>query len=158
MTEPVSSTDPLNVSRLAELLEQQVRLFEDLAALTVRQAALVTDGEAEALLGLLAQRQELIDRLELGNGELEPYRSRWAQLWPDMDESDKQRVGPLVQQAQKLLEQIMESDDRDRKLLEAAKPQVAAELERLSHTRAARRGYQGAGSPADSNRFTNQQG
>ena len=158
MTETGSSTDTFDVSRLTELLEQQVRLFEDLAALTVRQTRLVNDGEAESLLGLLAQRQELIDRLESVNGELEPYRSRWPQLWPDLDESDKQRIGPLVQQAQQLLEQIMQSDDRDRKLLEAAKPQVAAELERLSHTRAARRSYQGAGSPADSNRFTNQHG
>ena len=158
MTGSSFSTATFGVSRLIELLEQQVQLFEDLSALTVRQTQLVNDGEAEAILGVLAQRQQLIDRLESVNGHLEPYRSHWPQLWSELDEPEKQRVGSLVQQAQQLLEQIIQADDRDRELLEAAKPRVTAELGRLSHIRAARHGYQGGALMADANRFTNQQG
>jgi hypothetical protein len=64
----------------------------------------------------------------------------------------------LIEQAQRLLEQIMQADDRDRGRLESAKVEVADELGRVNQARAARDGYHhGAGSDQN-NRFTNRQG
>lgn len=147
-----------DLSRLISLLEQQLRLFEHLAELSDRQQGLVDDGQAEQLLALLAQRQQLIDHLDTVNGELEPYRNQWDQFWPGLEDSQRQRIGPLIEQAQQLLERIMQADDRDRGRLESAKIEVAAELSQVNQARAARDGYHHVAGSDQNNRFTNRQG
>ena len=111
MTEaPVATND---ISHLVELLERQVALFDHLGGLAERQSTLVNDGQAEALLALLAQRQQLIDQLDVVTAELEPFRSQWSELWTNLEPSGQKRISPLVERCQQQLSQIMRSRPRE---------------------------------------------
>lgn len=145
MTEfaPILTADDVN--RLVELLERQTALFTQLEALGERQAALIADGEAETLLTLLAQRQQFIDRLQVVNTDLDPYRRRWPEVWAALDEANQTRVGTLVRQAQDILEKVMANDERDRRRLQSAQQQVATELGQVQQSNTARQAYQRSG-------------
>ncbi len=160
---------PDDVQRLVQLLERQAALFSQLDQLGQRQANLIADGDAETLLGLLAQRQQVIDRLQALNGELEPYRRQWSDIWAGLDERGQQEVGSLVRAAQETLERVMASDERDRRQLASAQQRVAEELGRVKQSTTARQAYHrtGHGGAAaqpvrvmagGDNRFTDQTG
>lgn len=150
---------PLNlVSSLIDLLEQQLAILRQLSDQVEIQTAAVADGETESLLGVLAQRQQVIDRLEKINGDLSPFRNNWDQIWAGLDEAEQTQVSPLVQEVHQLLDQVLAADEKDRKKLEAAKNQVAADLVRLAQSGEATAAYKGAGATDHQNRFTNKQG
>jgi len=153
-----------DVSRLTGLLSRQLKLFEHLGELSEQQTQYVDEGQSQDLLALLAQRQQLIDQLEKINGDLQPFRSQWDILWQRLDPSQRRTVGPLVQQAQQLLGQIMDSDDHDRDQLQEARGQISSQLGQVNQIGAARRAYAGgpaaqtAGAAARRGRFMSQEG
>ena len=75
------NTDRSDVSELVSLLEKQRDIYLQLQSLSGDQAGLIAGGSAEALLGLLADRQKRVDELTRINVDLEPYRSRWDEVW-----------------------------------------------------------------------------
>ena len=146
-----------DISRLVTLLERQIEVVEQLGDLTAQQSALVEQGQAQELLTLLSRRQQLISTLDALSVDLEPFRSRWQQMWQDLGDDDQQRIGELVSRSEALLVQIVDADDRDRRRLKSAQQRIAAELSRVNKTGAARRAYTG-GERAASNRFTDRKG
>ena len=141
--QPILSAD--EVHRLIALVERQAALFHQLETFGQRQATFIAEGEADSLLSLLAQRQQVIDRLQGVNSELEPFRRRWQELWAGLDAADQERVGALVRDAQETLEKVMAADERDRRQLEVAQRQVAQELGRVQQSGAARQAYHQTG-------------
>ncbi len=154
----MTATPPNSVSSLIDLLEQQLAILRKLSAQVEIQTTAVADGETESLLGVLAQRQQVIDRLEKINGDLSPFRDNWDQIWAGLDEAQQAQVSPLVQEVHQLLDQVLATDEKDRKKLEAAKNQVAADLARLAQSGEATAAYKSAGVTDHQNRFTNKQG
>ena len=146
-----------DISRLVALLERQIEVVEQLGDLTDEQSALVEQGEAEQLLTLLSRRQQMISALDALSTNLEPFRSRWQQMWPDLGEENQRHIGDLVGRSETLLGRIVDADDRDRQRLKSAQQQIADELGRVNKTGAARRAYSG-GEPAAPNRFTDKKG
>jgi hypothetical protein len=156
---------PGHAPALISLLERQRRLYLQLRTLSDQQGPLVAEAEPEPLLGLLSQRQKLIDDLSVVNTDIEPYRQRWDDLWAELAESDRARVGGLVKEVQGLLEAIINQDERDRHVLQNAKTRVAGELRTLGRAgqainadRTAPRAAAPTGIGTGNNRFTNQKG
>lgn len=164
-TEP--STSAPDVAALVELLEQQCQLYAQLATVSGQQTGVIaddfgtntgaTDEACEQLLRLLAQRQVLIDQIAAVDGQLAPYRADWQSLWQSFSAEERCRVGPLVNQVERTLAEIIDQDDLDRQRLERARGAAGHELTRLSAAGAAVNAYKAAPTTADVNRFTNQQ-
>jgi len=143
----------VDVSGLAPLLERQLDRYQRLRALSVQQADLVGRVESEKLLGVLSQRQVLVDELSSIDRELEPYRQRWEQVAGTLDDSTRARVGELVEAVRGHLEVIVRQDEQDRVKLEAVKAGIGSELGRTRTAGAAAQAYGGeAGSRP---RYTN---
>lgn len=143
---------------LVELLGEQCGIYRQLNELAGRQSELVEGGDAEALLALLARRQSLIDQLTQINGRLEPYRDQWPSLWRELDESTRQRVTSLIDEVQRLLDEIVAQDERDRATLAAQRDRMADDMQRLGRGAAMNRAYGQAGPGATHPRYTDQEG
>ena len=152
-----TSSDAGGIDLLVTLLQQQIDRYKKLHDLSGQQARLVKDGHPEQLLGVLAQRQQLVDELTQINSDLKPYRSRWDQLFNTLNEQDKERVRRLVGEVDFLLSGIIEQDNRDREQLEEAKNLIAGELGQTAQASAAVSAYK-VQSAAGKNHFTDRQG
>ncbi len=146
-----------SVGPLVTLLERQQSLYERLRSLSDQQGQMVASGSTEALLGLLAQRQQLIDELGRINTDLQPYRSQWPQFKEQLAEPDRRRISALVEQAEQMLSGIIEQDNRDRQQLEQSKVQLGGEMGRVSQGGAMMRAYK-TSSGQGANHLTDQQG
>lgn len=156
---------PGNIPALVALLQRQRSIYQQLRTLSDQQGPLVAEAMAEPLLSLLAQRQKLIDAALDLNAQLDPYRKRWAEIWADLPEVERGRIGGLVKEVQDLLAAIVQQDERDRAILQTAKAKIGEELQQVSRAGAAMSAYRAApayrpaaGVGAGANRFMNQKG
>jgi len=154
-----------DVPALIKLLEKQCQLYEQLASLSEQQTGIIAadlagndSTAAGQLLGLLAQRQRLIDQIAVTNKELVPYRADWTALWRDLGSQDRCRIGPMVDRLEQLLAGIIKQDDQDQQTLKQTQTRVGGELKRLATAGDAVNACKTAPAPNQLNRFTNQQG
>lgn len=157
MTTDTLPLSPSNPAGLIRLLTQQRDLYVQLKSLSDQQAALIAGGETERLLGLLAQRQRMVDALTRLNRDLAGYRKQMPDLQADLPLADRERVRALMDEVDELLHAIIEQDDRDRRQLQAAQKQVGAQLSHAARGGAAMQAYRAAPRSVDP-RFTDRQG
>jgi len=105
---------------LIELLDHQRHVYYELRELSEQQAELVAAGEASSLLGILSQRQQLIDQLAQLNGRIDPYRRDWPTVWSRLDGETQEQIQSLLSHVQQLLDAVVSQDGRDRKVLGGA--------------------------------------
>src|SRR5947208_435289 len=82
--------------RLVRLLEKSCEVCRGLDALSAGQAGVVRSGDTDALMGILSQRQALIDELGGLNGEVEPFRRRWAWHMERLPAGERGRLEGMV--------------------------------------------------------------
>lgn len=143
---------------LIALLEQQRDIYRRLDELSQSQSELVASGEAEPLLDVLAQRQSLIDELTRVNGRLDPYKQQWPTLFNQLDDASQQRIRALIDEVQKLLDRIIEQDEKDRQALSAQRDRAGDSMRQLSAGSAVNQAYGRHAGGTDHSRFTDQQG
>ncbi len=131
--------------RLVELLRHQNVLYRRLRLLADRQKAMVAADDAKPLLGLLAERQKLVDGLIGLNGQLTPFRNNWTEVYNGLDESMRKDVAQLLEEANAALGLILHSDQQDTAKLEAKRQDVAGRLDALETGSAASAAYSSAG-------------
>lgn len=140
--------------QLIELLTAQRDLYRALDTLSGKQQDIIAHGQAEQLLGVLSERQVIVDQLTAINQNLAPLRSRMTEIADAAAEEKRQSLRSLVDQVQALLASIIARDDEDRQKLEASKAKVGKELSRVNtapaainayRANAAARGARGAG-------------
>jgi len=122
-----------NVGEMVALLKEQRTLFCRLRALTQRQRSLITQDDSDALLGVLSQRQQLVDGLIGISDRLAPYRSDWSTLYAELEEPVRQEVAGLLEETNAALHGILQSDRQDTAMLTARKQQIADSAATLDH-------------------------
>ena len=148
---------PPNVTNLIDLLTEQRDLYTELRTLSDRQTAIIEQGETDALLGLLSQRQGLVDELGRVNGELSPYRTSWDAADEAIPQDSRDRVRGLLEEVEALLADILAQDDRAQQQLRAAQQRIGGELTNVSRAGSAIHAYRGAASSHEA-RFTDHRG
>lgn len=146
-----------DVDALTRLLQQQAELYGKLAQLSTHQSTLIdsnADDAAEQLLRLMSARQVLVDQLAKINEQLEPYRKDWQAIAAKLTDEQKKTIAPLVEQAEKLLADIIARDEADRKRLQQAKTDTGNQLKRVTGASHAAAAYRKPG--GTTNAFTNQ--
>lgn len=147
----VSSTHD-ECGQLIALLTQQRDLYRSLDALSGKQQDIIAQGQAEQLLGVLSERQVIVDQLTQINQELAPLRSRMTEIADASPEEQRQTLRSLVDQVQDMLQSIIARDDEDRQKLEASKAKVGQELSRVNTAPAAINAYRANAAARDAGR------
>ncbi len=144
--------------RLARVLDEQCRLYEQLDELSQHQSACVESGETELLLDVLAQRKCLVDQVTDVNGLLEPFFSRWESLSEALDDDQRQVLRTKLTRLDELIGQISQRDEADRIKLEEQKGQIAQELGGAVRQKNAAAAYGRSGPSQVGARFQDRQG
>ncbi len=145
----------VSADRLISMLEQQRELVVQLDRIAEGQMALIDAGASDALLGLLGNRQEIMDELAAGQDGLtglsEDLRGR-----DDIGEGQRTRITRLVDEIGDRLSRIVTRDEQDRARLRTNRDRAAEELSGLHTARQAQQAY--VKPRGNSNRFADRRG
>lgn len=141
---------------LIDLLMRQEQIVNKLLDLAKYQGKLIESKSTDPLLGLLSQRQKLIDEFTRMQGELNRLTEGREDQLRGLDTQTRKRIQSLIDDIGNSLNRVMVNDDEDRKALEDAKGQVKADLASTGAAQKARSAYRGAGFVGS--QFADQQG
>lgn len=131
--------------RISALLNEQRDLYRQLVRLADRQRGMITGNQPERLLGILAERQHLIDRLTAAGKQLKPYQVHWQQVRESLTEEQARGIDGLVGEVNALLAEILRKDEADTALLSARKSETGRALQMVKTGRRAGAAYAATG-------------
>ena len=114
---------------LLGLLDRQRQLYRNLQVLVERQADLVTAGNPDGLLQLLAQRQTLLEDIKKTNDALLPFRQRWDAICQMLDEPQRAEATAAINEINERLQTIMQRDQKDSEMLQLRCRKIGHELQ-----------------------------
>lgn len=152
MTTPSRQIDPgaapTDFGRLRGLLDEQESLFVRLDALSKRQSGLVRDEATDELLGVLGDRQAVVEALDRVSSALDPFRARWDDVLAEARPEVRERLASKVDELAELAGRIAARDEADRRLIEERRDRLAGELAGMTNVRGAVAAYgSGGGRP-----------
>jgi hypothetical protein len=132
---------------LLDVLLRQKQLVERLVECARRQGALVRDGNADALLDLLTQRQLLLDLVVATQSEVaevlgSPEHVRYS---GSGDSSDRSKAATMLDEIRSALQVVLQQDDIDQDAIRAAREAARGELVAFGQSLQARKAYSSAG-------------
>ena len=139
-----------DAARLTPLLDRQLELFRRLDALSQLQSGLIAADDTDRLLGVLAERQVVVDQIGDANDQLEPIRARWEVVLASLGAPERRDITAQIEALARLAASISDRDESDRLQLEQRRDAVAGELKGVSRGRAALGAY---GQPRGGPRF-----
>ena len=131
---------------LLGLLERQRQLYRTLQALADRQAELVSAGNPDGLLQVLAQRQTLLEEVKKTNDALLPFRQRWDAICQMLDDQQRTQVSAAINEINERLQAIMRRDQKDSEMLQLRCRKIGQEMQTSRVGRTAMRAYDGTAS------------
>ena len=144
MTEAHDPADR-SATELAGLLRRQHALYVQLRDLSEQQRNALEDGSTQDLLGVLAQRQSVLDDLSEITRNLTASGEQWNQRLDELPDSERDELRRLVAEVQRLAEQVMQRDEHDQLQLRGMRQRVGGELRGLHAGHTAANAYRGHG-------------
>ena len=108
-------------------------MYTRLESFAAQQRSLVRTEDTTPLLSLLADRQRLSVELTRLARRLEPVRRRWAAFREGFTASQREEADGLVSDVTRRLRRVIESDEKDARVLSVRKQSVASSLQ-ASHS------------------------
>ncbi|MFO0832852.1 MAG: hypothetical protein U0637_13550 [Phycisphaerales bacterium] len=127
----------------SSLLDEQWALLKSLDEMSRRQRAVIMGDEPEALLGLMDDRQQLIDRLETLTVRLQPMQTRWDEGQRGLSAGMRLQIEGRLRELAALAREVAARDAEDQALLVRRKQEIAAELASAAGGRRAMHAYSG---------------
>jgi hypothetical protein len=128
---------------MLELLKREHEYLLELQRLSEEQSVLVSNGQSEELLHLLARRQRLVDLIVKTHVESNHYRQKWMEIKDTLSEKTRKPISLLLENIHQMLNGILEHDRKDCEALSASKKQVAGEINTTNTVQAATSYYTG---------------
>lgn len=130
-----------SVEHVLVLLREQSRLYEKLEALATRQHRLVSGDDTRPLLSVLGDRRKLAQELAKVGLRLEPVRSEWSSFKKRMTQRQVAEAELLLRDAGERLQRVIDSDEKDARVLCGRKHAVADSLRKTHSTSEAIQAY-----------------
>ena len=105
---------------IIRLLERQAGMINELAALSSQQSDLIKNDQTEALLDLLTERQEIIERFTTAQKDLGELTEHLESRLPSVDAVRRARIQALIGAVGDRLGDVMDQDESDQRTLRAA--------------------------------------
>jgi len=152
------TTTHMLLAILEDTLVSEFRSYEALVKMTREERRLLPDGDVEALLSLIGQKERLLDEIDHLERKRQTTIARWACLegheappanlltmLPNLDAAVAKRLGHLRDGILVLIEQQRDLARGNKLLVNAALQQIQAVRDFLINLCDAPRGYQPAG-------------
>jgi len=144
------------VSEYISVLGQQRALLGELDALSQRQSLLIDEPVLDALLAVLEERQQVVDRIMQTARMVDQIRPHWERLQAQVPEHHRLQVQRESDTVAQLAAEVQRRDEQDHSRLKQRLDGVTSELAGLSTTKKAANAY----TPAEQNlpRFQDRNG
>lgn len=130
------------IARFERLLSRQIELCEELTRLAERQRSCIDAEDPDSLLGVLSERQVIIERLRETAQEAAPLRERWSGLAVERaDAGVVSAVRQSIAELTELMRTIAERDAEDRRRLDRSRDALAGRLAGVARSRGAISAY-----------------
>lgn len=123
------------------LLDEQRGNFRALDALGRQQTKCVGAGETERLLGVLAEKQKVVERVQGVNARLSPFMSDWQGRVASLPERSRVLLRSHTDELESLAREVHARDDADRAALESQSKVISDELATTARAKGAARAY-----------------
>lgn len=150
-----STARPDDAAALMGLLREHRDAAASLVTLATSQRQAVDRSSPDALLEILARRQELIDHFVAQQDDL-AQRCRAVQSSSNISEADRAAIRELVDSINQQFEQVLERDREDEARLRQDRDALKGALQANDLARQARQAYLTA--PGSTNRFADRKG
>lgn len=148
-TNAATTVDPScpRAARLRAVLDDRATLLAALEAVSERQDELVRRRETESLLGLLVERQRLVDRFVAGHGELLELATILSEETLAIDRAEADALRRDIDAIVGGIARVSERDAATQELLRSAREETRDELRRTERGSDARAAYGRASAP-----------
>lgn len=136
-----------DATEVLDLLNRQLGLYVKLREMGKHQEKLISKDDPTALLGLLSERQSVVEALAKLDTEMAPLRRDWQTIAPTLPAEARGRATRAFQQSRQLLEAIIAADQRDSTLLSTRRDSVGSTLRTIDAGRQACAAYGSAVAP-----------
>jgi len=113
---------------ILRMLREQAALYGQLETYAKKQHGLVTQDDTAMLLALLADRQRLSVNLQRLGVRLDPVRRYWAFHHARLTPAQQGEADALLANIRGRLRRVMESDEKDARVLSARKQTAAGSI------------------------------
>jgi hypothetical protein len=125
-------------------LQEQVACYRRLAKLAGQQHTHVQRDQSDELLGVLRERQGVLDEITGLEQSIRSARGDWRSFLASLPAEDRPRAVALVAEARRLLEQITAADQCDTLVLQQRKLNLSRQINKTSAARRVNRNYAAA--------------
>ena len=125
-------------------LQEQVTCYQRLAKLAEQQHEHVQQSSTEALLDVLARRQEVLDQVARLEQTIVVAKRRWGEYVGGLRSDQRAQAERLMGETRRLLEEITTSDRNDALILQQRKLNLGKQISQASAARQINRSYAAA--------------
>jgi len=125
-------------------LQEQVTCYQRLAKLAEQQHEHVQQSSTEALLDVLARRQEVLDQVSRLEQTIVVAKRRWGEYVGGLRSEQRAQAERLMGETRRLLEEITTSDRNDALILQQRKLNLGKQISQASAARQINRSYAAA--------------
>lgn len=125
-------------------LQEQVTCYQRLAKLAEQQHEHVQQSSTEALLDVLARRQEVLDHVSRLEQTIVVAKRRWGEYVGGLRSDQRTQAERLMGETRRLLEEITTSDRNDALILQQRKLNLGKQISQASAARQINRSYAAA--------------
>ena len=125
-------------------LQEQVTCYQRLAKLAEQQHEHVQQSSTEALLDVLARRQEVLDHVSRLEQTIVVAKRRWAEYVGGLRSDQRAQAERLMGETRRLLEEITTSDRNDALILQQRKLNLGKQISQASAAKQINRSYAAA--------------
>jgi uncharacterized protein with von Willebrand factor type A (vWA) domain len=140
----VIASSAISIEAVLSALEEQVVCYKRLAKLAEQQHQFVQQGQTEALLEVLARRQEVLDQVARLEGTLSPAKKNWSGYLESLGGESRSKAEGLLAQTRQLLEQITAADRNDTLVLQQRKQSLGQKINQAQTAKSINRTYAAA--------------
>lgn len=126
---------------LIALVHEQLGLYERLEALSVRQHTLVESEDTDALLGVLTERQRLIEYISEVSSRMTPFRARWDDHVNQLADAEREELRKGLDTLSAMMSSIAARDEDDRRRMEDRRERVKSQISGVKRGGAAVKSY-----------------
>lgn len=146
MTDNDTNADPRAwAASLAGRIDELGSLLARLDELGRAQRELIEDERTDALLGVLAERSQIVQRVVETSEQMDALRRRWDEMSGRIDEPERERLRVGLDDLTEVARRITVRDDQDREMLQQRRDELARRLSGVGTSRAAMGAYAGSG-------------
>src|SRR3954447_22923158 len=134
-------------------LQEQVTCYQRLAKLAEQQHEHVQQSSTEALLDVLARRQEVLDQVARLEQTIVVAKRRWGEYVGGLRSEHRAVAERLMAETRRLLEEITTADRNDALILQQRKLNLGKQISQASAARQVNRTYGNAAYGAQASRM-----